>query len=471
MFKFSDSPTALSILGLGPKGRTGYVNNGSGYTTVSLLKTDPEVPAKIGLFIRGPVNFGPLRTTLQISPLTDSDLRLRTVTFDGIPSTIINRNYDPTDPEYNQDYRLERMKLKLYGKLANGHNFMTSPTSCQPWESHAWTRATYVNDTADAFPLGVGTEAYSGPTGSTIIPDCSNQPSVPFPAKGQVSISSPDRDTSPAFDFTIENPGVQGDGQASTTPKSIVTRIPASINVDVQQLARNCLVADFNADKCPATSRVGSVKIETPLIAAGLTGDVYLVKKESGLPDLGLRVRGAITFTQRGSNRYVGPNFNQIETIFDNIPQVGFSKLSFHLDGGPTGLLRTLSCPTYNKEPAVPTFSYNFTAWTGATTGSTTPLNMANCFGIQKLKPYSACLHKKLPIHPNYQSRTRVKSVTLKIDGKRKASSKRLPFRFNLSIKKLKLKQKKGGKHALELKAIYDDGTISTKRTNFKVCR
>jgi hypothetical protein len=249
--------------------------------------------------------------------------------------------------------------------------------------------------------------------------------------------------------------------------------VPASINVDVQQLGRVCAVADFNADTCVATSRVGSVKIETPLLRTPLTGDVYLVKQSasSGLPDLGLRVRGAITFTQRGSNRYTGAKFNQIETTFNDIPQVGFSKLTFHLDGGPSGLLRSRSCPSYNKSPAVPNFTYNFTAWSGATGASTTPLNMANCFGIQTLKKYPKCLHQKLPIHPNYQSRSRVKSVVLSIDGKRKVSSKKSPFRFDLSLKKLKLKNTKGGKHTFVLKATYDDKTVSKKTATFKVCR
>jgi hypothetical protein len=465
---------ALSVLGVGPKTRTGYVNVNSGFTEVSLIKTDPEVPARIGLYIRGPIGYLPLRIMLEINPVTSEDLRLRTVTINGIPSIVSVRDVDENDNVIvvPHDYRLERMKLKLYAKLANGNAFMTNPTSCQAWTSTAWSNATYSNSNATANLADLGATALVGPVASSLAPDCSNAASVPFPANGLVAISSPDRDTSPAFDFTISNPGVQSlDDNVSTSPKKIVTTIPASLNVDVQQLGRVCQIADFKADSCAASTRVGSVKIETPLIRAGLTGDVYLVKQNatSGLPDLGLRVRGAITFTQLGSNRYVGAKFNQIETTFDNIPQVGFSKLTFHLDGGPDGLLRSLACPTYNKVPAVPNFTYNFTAWTGATATSTLPMNMANCFGIQQLKKYPNCLHKKLPIHPNYQSRSRVKSVSVKIDGKSKGVAKKRPFRFDLPIRKLNLKAKK--RHKLELKAIYDDGTISKKTATFKVCK
>ncbi|MGH2958454.1 MAG: hypothetical protein ACRDKE_02535 [Solirubrobacterales bacterium] len=461
----NEDSSALNIIPLGPTTRTGYNSPSSGWTRVSLLKTDPEVPARIGVYVKGPVGIGEVRTRLDINPVTSEDLRLRTVTMDAIPQQVWNTNTDEWE-----DFRLERMRIKLFGKLANGHNFMTNSSSCQAWPTKAWTTAHFGTSNWDSNPFG-GTPAYVSAGTSIVDPDCSNAAAVPFPINGTVGIDTPARDYAPAFDFTITNPGIQGDGQASTSPKRIVTTIPASINVDVQQLGRTCTIGDFNADTCATSARVGSVKIETPLLRAGLTGDVYLVKKNatSGLPDLGLRIRGAITFTQLGSNRYVGAKNNQIETTFNDIPQVGFSKLTFHLDGGPQGLLRSLSCPTYNKAPALPNFTYNFFAYTGAQKSVTTPMNLANCFGIQTLKKYPKCLRKKLPIHPNYQSRTRVKSVSAKIDGKQKASTKKIPFRFDLKIKKLKLKQRKT--HTLELKAIYDDGTVSKKKVNFKVCK
>jgi hypothetical protein len=465
LFLSVGDPTALAIIPLGPKTRSNYDTPSSGFTKVSLLRSDPEVPAQLGIYVKGPVNIGEVRTRLNVNPVTSEDLRLRSITMDEIPHQVWNGNLDDWE-----DFRLERMRIKLYGTLANGHSFMTNSTSCQPWPTKAWASAHFGTSNAEIPPFG-GATAYVSAGTSTVTPDCSNARSVPFPINGVVGIDTPQRDYAPAFDFTITDPGVQGDGQASTSPKKIVTTIPASINVDVQQLGRTCTLAAFNADTCATSARVGSVKIETPLISAGLHGDVYLVKRNgaSGLPDLGLRVRGAITFTQLGSNRYVGAKNNQIETTFDNIPQVGFSKLTFHLDGGPQGLLRSLSCPTYNKAPALPNFTYNFFAYTGATKSVTTPMNLANCFGIQTLKKYPKCLRKKLPIHPNYQSRVRVKTVTAKIDGKQKAKSKKKPFRFDLKIQKLKLKTKKT--HSLELKAVYDDGTISKKRVSFRVCK
>lgn len=439
----------------------GMVNAGG---ELALLKTDPEVPATIGMKVAtGVSGFNPEWQRIKIEPDTNGDLQLRTTTV----NPIVHEQPLSGFPE-NNNLKVRMMEITIYGGLANGKSFMTNPTACEPWTSNLWAQAWNLNENADSDPLGTGVNEYVKATPSVTMPDCSNQSTIPFPATGKVAISSPDRNSSPAFDFQIDNPGVQADGQVSTAPRKVVTTIPAEMSIDVQQLGRTCQLDQFKADTCPATSRVGNVQIETPLIRAGLTGDVYLVKRDpkAGLPDLGLRVRGAITFTQLGSNKYTGAKFNQIETVFDNIPQVGFSKINFHIDGGPAGLLRTRACPTYNKQPAIASFSYTFTAWTGATHSSSTPLNMANCFGIQYFKPFGKCLHKKLPVHPNYQSRSRVKSVVLKVDGKRKKTARKSPFRFDVNIRKLK-----PGKHKFELKATYDDGTVSRKKVNFSRCR
>jgi hypothetical protein len=446
-----------------------------GFTRVSLLQSSPEVPALIGVYVLPWFQLGgPILTVLKIEPDTNGDLRLRTTTPDDITDRLISRPTDDPPNTVMARLRIDRMTLKLWGRLKNGRAFMTNPTSCRLWTSKIWARANLDNGNLDSDPLGQGSPQFAEGNETSIVPDCTNQEDVPFPIKGDVSISTPDRNTSPAFDFTIDNPGVQSDGEdVASSPRKIVTTIPAAINVDVGQLGRVCQVADFDADTCPATSRVGSVKIETPLLLPGLSGDVYLVKQagSGGLPDLGLRMRGAISFTQRGVNKYVGADFNQIQTTFDEIPQIGFSKLTFHLDGGPDGLLRSAACPSMNKTPKASTFTYEFTAWNGARATSTTPLNMANCFGVQELRPYKRCLKSVLAVHPNYASRSRLDYVRLYVDGKLVRTRKYVPYRFDVRLKKIKKQLKKGKKHRFEVRAVYDDGTVSKKQVGFRTCK
>ena len=463
-------PAALSIIPVGPTRRSTYNGPSSGWTRVSLLKTDPEVPAKIGVFVKGPVNIGLVRTVLEINPLTSEDLRLRTITATEIPSQVWNGNTDEWE-----DIRIERMRIKLFGKLANGRGFMVNPTSCQSWTSRAWVQAHYSNANANGDPLGDGSSFVSVGE-STLDPDCSNAVSVPFNAKGTVTLSNNKRDISPDFDFNIENPGMYDDVSAASGPRKIVARVPAAINVDVQQLGRTCAREDFFADSCPVSTKVGEATIETPLLRAGLTGDTYLVKAvvgAGGLPDIGLRVRGPITFTQLGTNRYVGVRGNEIETTFDNIPQVGFTKLQFRIFGGPNGLLRTLACPTGNKQPTAGQFGYVFHSWSGASASSTTKLSASNCFGIQKLKRFR-CVYRVLRFQPTYTSRARVKRVVLKIRGKKIRTirqNKKGTSKLGFKIPAKKLKKLKKGKHPFEVAATYDDGTVSKKKSSFRKCR
>lgn len=476
-FRLSTTITGLIPEDAPTEAGAGYISvtvaetlSNGGITKVSLLRTEPEVPAKIGIYVLPPLGVGlPIRTIMEVAPDTNGDLRLRTTTPDGI-DTLLKSPFEPIgDPLVWA--RINWMNLTLNGKLANGNDFMTNSTSCQKWESTIWASATFVNNNADETPLGADKGLFKRGNTHEVTPDCTNQTEIPFPVKGTVSISSNKRDYSPDFDFNIENPGVQANGQVSTSPRKIVARVPASINVDVQQLGRVCSREDFFVDSCPASTKVGEVKIDTPLIAAGLTGDTYLVKAvvgQGGLPDLGLRVRGAITFTQLGTNRYVGVRGNEIETTFDNIPQVGFSKLQFKILGGPNGLLRTLACPTSNKQPAPSAFSYAFTSYTGQTVNSTTNLNAANCFGIQKLKRFR-CVYRVLRFQPTYTSRARIKRVILKVRGKRIARGTK-PY-FGFKVPATKLKKLKKGKHNFEIAATYDDGTVSKKKSSFRKCR
>ncbi|MBI4897421.1 MAG: hypothetical protein HY827_03535, partial [Actinobacteria bacterium] len=192
-------------------------------TRLSLLRTDPEVPAVFGIWIRLPFGFGFIRQKIQIAPDVKSDLKLRTITV--LP---IARSFDlgagtPEDPVITNFIRVDSMTIKFLGTLANGNKFMTNPTSCTKWESKAWVNAYVNNSNSTEDPLGTG-ELYNSATAPPITPDCTGQNSLPFPITGTTSISSNARDVSPDFDFTINEPGVQANDDAvSTTPKKIVT--------------------------------------------------------------------------------------------------------------------------------------------------------------------------------------------------------------------------------------------------------
>ena len=210
-------------------------------TRVSLLRTENEVPAEIGILIPPPVNGLPtIRQKIKIEPDVGSDLKLRTTMMHPVAHTLQTGAGTVDDPIVNTFLRVNYMDIKFWGKLPNGNDFMTNPTSCQKWETridacgHYQARTpTPTRCAADRRSSRRRRSRRSRPTAPTRrrcrSRSTASRRSAPTP-----------RDVSPDFDFTITNPGVQANGQVTTSPRTIVTQVPASINVDVQQLSRVC---------------------------------------------------------------------------------------------------------------------------------------------------------------------------------------------------------------------------------------
>jgi hypothetical protein len=133
---------------------------------------------------------------------------------------------------------------------------------------------------------------------------------------------------------------------------------------------------------CPENSRVGTVRIETPLLAGPLEGSIYQGAPKSMDAQSGEMFRiflvasgYGVTIKQEG--RIIpDPLTGRLRAVFDQAPQLPFSELTLGFRGGPRALLTNPArCGTYSV-------SGELTPWSAPQSGA--PARVANTFKIDQ---------------------------------------------------------------------------------------
>lgn len=440
--------------------------------TISEIQTDPEVPTLVGAYIEPPLGADKIRAYARFYPITsgpDGDFRIRSET-DPFPTKAVT-------PLGTYDIQITKYEQRLFGTLANGKTFITNPTRCDTWNS--WGYAEFYNDnsTANSDPFQTGTNNFTKTDAVPTTPNCSTL--APFTATADANIDGPSRGAPATFSTELKIPGLEAVPQSAAVPKTVVATLPDALNIDVKQLGRICSNADFAARNCPAATKVGSSSIATPMIVAGLQGDAHLVQATPGnnLPDLGIIVRGAINFNLRGTNRFV--NTSQIQTTFDNIPQVGFSSFKLTIAGGTNGLLLVDQCPLSGTEPNDGgSTNFAMTSYQGQTKSVASPTTYTppSCASYSvTVKSIKKCLKKRtLSIKPTIKSRGLVRYVKVYVNGKYVKKVKKSPFKTTVKLSK-KLKAGKTYKYKVKVyfkpTTKYPKGRVMTKTAKFKICK
>ena len=126
---------------------------------------------------------------------------------------------------------------------------------------------------------------------------------------------------------------------------------------------------DGGADgaECPDGSKIGTARVQTPLLAEDVVGEVVLGQPKSTDPTSGemFRLFIVIRVPERGliakiyGTTVADPNSGQLTTTFQNNPELPFDRLSLDIKGGERGML---ALPQRCGQAG---WSSTFTPWSG----------------------------------------------------------------------------------------------------------
>jgi hypothetical protein len=283
----------------------------------------------------------------QTFPWTES-----TTTFWGVPA-------DPSHDEYRGSC------LGLFGPTgsicetrAAKRPLLSNPTSCSPSltataRANSWQDPTFIttSDTQESGGRPVGSE------------DCAR---LPFKPTLTVDPTASASGEPTGLDVRLEVPqqNLNPIGSESSHLKDVEMTLPPGMTVNASSAngLGSCSEAAVDlagaaADTCPAASRIGSVKIATPLLEDDLEGGVFVATQGSNPFKSLLALYLAVADPRTGvviklpGKISPDPVTGQLTVSFENNPQLPFESLDVRLKGGSRApLVLPSSCGTYRAE-------------------------------------------------------------------------------------------------------------------------
>jgi hypothetical protein len=350
--------------------------SGAGGLVLYNLDAEPGEPARIGIAITGvasvPLPTPPARITVR----SGGDYGLTTTVRD-IPALTLWRQVSLELWGVPEDH------LNLGGPRAP---FMANPTDC----SAVAQLATRVNSWED----GSYTRA------SADLPQMAGCDAVPFDAQIQTSIGSRAADSAGSFTVEVINPQNRDpDGLAAGHLKTAVVELPEglSINPATAHDTTACSDGAFarrsdEASHCPASSKVGTVGITTPLLANPIPGDIYLGEPQSGNPfRVFVYAEGSGVRIKLEGSIQADPRTGKLTATFNDNPPLPFNVFRLNFRGGARSVLAMP--PTCGLKTATAAF----TSYTGTSVGAGSGFNI---FGNQD----GAACSDPMPFSPGFSA-------------------------------------------------------------------
>jgi hypothetical protein len=363
-----------------------------GINPVYNIETPPGVPGRFGFnafnvltFIDARVRAGDVGVSADIHgisrslPLTGTRLTLWGVPAD--PAHDVDR-YDPTTAAYGIRSAAPRRPL------------MTNPTRCG-----TTPEVTKLTTTSWQEPDRARTASfYDDQNGQPIVfTGCAELPFAPSLA---VTPTTTEAGAPTGLDVDLTVPQDQNpDGLATAQLRRAVVTLPAGMAISPSAAdglgacrPAQIALATAAAPACPDASKLGTVTIDTPLLAAPLEGSIYLAAQGDNpfgsLLALYLVAQGDGVTVKIPGRIAPDPATGQLTATFDDAPQLPFSTLALHFDGGPRAVLsnapgcgsQTTTATLLSWSGQEVTSTSAFTLSRGAGGGACAPLGFAPTF-------------------------------------------------------------------------------------------
>jgi hypothetical protein len=232
--------------------------------------------------------------------------------------------------------------------------FLRAPTSCTE-DPVAFRSKTDPWDEIGVFDVVPFTEDIDG------VPfrfeGCENLPFAPRLTADTTSAAA-DSPTGIAVDIDVPQSEAPY-GQATSDVRKVVTTFPEGMSVSDSSASGlgSCGqgqigIGSNDAPTCPDSSKLGTVKIDTPVLDEQLQGNLYLAKQNdnpfNSLLAIYMAVKGPGFYLKLPGKVDLDPVTGQLTTTFSDTPQLPFEHLRLELRSGPRAPLTTpRECGTY----------------------------------------------------------------------------------------------------------------------------
>ncbi len=277
----------------------------------------------------------------------------------------------------------------LHSEAVHPPSLLTMPTSCNgplqdSLEADSWTERGHFVHVLPGEPL----QSLDGCNRLPFSPTMSTEPTT-------------DRASAPSgldFNLDFKDEGLtstEGLAQSQLKDTSVLLPEGLTINPSAGVGLGGCTPGDYARETvnsqpgegCPNNSKLGTVEIETPLLAQKVHGAIYIAQPYENPfkslvalyvvaknPETGILIKLAGKVTPN-------PVTGQLTTTFENTPQLAFNHFNFHFrEGQQAPLISPSVCGTYNTTAVL-------TPWSEPTA----PLTETSTFSVTKGYDGGAC--------------------------------------------------------------------------------